>query len=133
VLPPPERSPAGQRIYRDHHVERLALIGRAKRLGLSLEEADVLADAWQRQQCAVTHEQLVALLEAKVADVSEYVAELTRFVDQLQVIYDRVADGSPTHERCGPGCGCAPALAADADSETPAAEARSDDLAWPAR
>jgi DNA-binding transcriptional MerR regulator len=118
VLPPPERSPAGQRLYREHHVERLALIGRAKRLGLTLQEAAVLADAWQHQQCTATHEQLVALLEAKLADVREALAEMTRFAEQLQDVYDRVADGSPTHEQCGPGCGCAPALAGDTGPET---------------
>lgn len=110
LLPPPARSAAGQRLYGDVHVQRLRLMGRAKRLGLRLEEAAVLADAWQHEQCAVTHEQLVELLESKLADVREQITELTRFADQLEAVHDRVASNPVTHAACGPGCGCAPAL-----------------------
>lgn len=122
LLPPPARSAAGQRLYGDVHVQRLELIGRAKRLGLRLEEAAVLADAWQHEQCAVTHEQLVELLEGKLSEVREQIAELTRFADQLEAVHNRVAGNSPSHAACGPGCGCAPALSdppADVDRPGP--------------
>lgn len=116
VLPPPERSPGGQRVYRDHHVERLGLLARAKRLGLTLGEAAVLADAWQHQRCALTHRQLIELLETKRADVQNHLAELTAFACQLEAVYDRVVAATPALEQCGPGCGCAAALGEDADS-----------------
>lgn len=115
LLPPPARSSAGQRLYGDSHVQRLELMGRAKRLGLRLEEAAVLADAWQQQQCAVTHEQLVELLDSKLSQVREEIAELTQFAHQLEATRDRVAGNPPSHAACGPACGCAPAL-----SDTPA-------------
>lgn len=110
LLPPPARSPAGHRLYGDDHVQRLELMSRAKRLGLRLEEASVLADAWQHEQCAVTHEQLVELLETKLAAVGEQIAELTRFAHQLEAVHARVVDNPASHDGCGPTCGCAPAL-----------------------
>lgn len=110
LLPPPTRSSAGQRLYSDVHVERLELMARAKRLGLRLDEAAVLADTWQYEQCSVTHEQLVGLLETKLADVREQIAELTAFAGQLEAVHQRVANSPGGHEACGPGCGCAPAL-----------------------
>lgn len=110
LMPSPARSPAGHRLYSDVHVERLELMARAKRLGLRLNEAAVLADAWQHEQCSVTHEQLVGLLETKLAEVREQVAELTAFARQLEAVHERVAGRPRSHEACGPGCACAPAL-----------------------
>lgn len=113
LLPAPVRSPAGQRLYSDVHVERLELLARAKQLGLRLDEAALLADAWQYEQCSVTHGQLVGLLETKLADVREQIAELTAFAGQLEAVHERVAGVSGGREACGPGCGCAPALGED--------------------
>jgi DNA-binding transcriptional MerR regulator len=42
----PERSDAGYRIYDRRDEERLRFIGRAKRLGLSLEEIGSLVAVW---------------------------------------------------------------------------------------
>lgn len=113
LLPPPARNPAGQRLYSDVHVERLELMARAKRLGLRLEEAALLADAWQYEQCSVTHDQLLELLETKLADVREQIGELTAFAGQLEAVHQRVAGVPGRQEACGPRCGCAPALGED--------------------
>lgn len=110
LLPPPTRNQAGHRLYGDLHVERLELMARAKRLGLRLDEAAVLADAWQHEQCSHTHEQLMGLLETKLADVREHIAELTHFARRLEAVHDRVASRPTSQGACGPGCGCAPAL-----------------------
>lgn len=113
VLPPPARSASGQRVYGRDHIERLELIAQAKHLGFTLDEAADLADAWQREDCALTHQQLVASLEAKIADVADRIAELTRFAHQLETVYEQVTGPSAAHEQCGPQCGCAPALATE--------------------
>jgi DNA-binding transcriptional MerR regulator len=110
LLPAPERTAAGQRVYSDAHVERLRFMARGKRLGLTLEEIADLADAWEDEDCAVTQEQLLELLEDKLADVHDEIVELTTFADQLQEIHQRVAGRPAEHGRCGPDCGCAPAL-----------------------
>lgn len=115
LLPPPARSPAGHRLYTDLHVERLELMARAKQLGLRLDDTAVLAEAWQHDQCSNTHQQLVRLLETKLADVREHIAELTQFAHQLEAVHERVAGRPVGEEACGPGCGCAPALSEAAD------------------
>lgn len=119
LLPPPDRSAAGQRVYSSAHVERLRFMARAKRLGLSLEEIAGLARAWDDQPCASTHEQLLGLLEDKLTQVRGEIRELGRFEDQLQEVVERVAGRSAEHGRCGPDCGCAPALS-DAAVTAPA-------------
>lgn len=114
LLPEPDRSASGQRVYSAQHVERLRFMARAKRLGLTLEEIATLADAWEQQPCAVTHEQLVAFLDTKLAHVHDEIVELTRFAQQLGDVYQRVAGQPAVHGRCGPDCGCTPALDGDA-------------------
>lgn len=113
LLPEPDRTPAGHRVYRERHIERLRFMARAKRLGLTLEEIAELADAWDNLECSITHEQLLDLLDSKLAHVHDEIVELTRFADQLEDVYERVAGSPAEHGRCGPDCGCAPALAED--------------------
>lgn len=52
LLPAPDRTPAGYRIYRDRDVARLDFIARAKRLGCSLDEIQGLVEAWDQDRCA---------------------------------------------------------------------------------
>lgn len=119
LLPPPDRTPAGHRVYGDQHVRRLQFMARGKRLGLTLEEIADLADAWDSRECRITHEQLIDLLDAKLAQVHDEIVELTRFADQLDEVFQRIAGHAPAHGRCGPECGCAPAFTDD--PPTPAA------------
>lgn len=117
LLPEPARTSAGQRLYTDAHVERLRFMARGKRLGLTLEEIAELADAWENQACSITHDQLLELLDAKLAHVHDEITELTSFADQLQEVRQRVAGRPAEHGWCGPDCGCAPAFAADPTTE----------------
>lgn len=121
LLPPPARTAAGHRLYGEAHIERLRFMSRGKRLGLTLEEVAALADAWEHEQCSITHRQLVDLLDAKLAQAHDDIVELTRFADQLAAVYERVTGRRPDHGRCGPDCGCAPALL---DHAAPAAPRR---------
>lgn len=95
LLPAPDRTPAGHRIYDVSHLERLRFMARAKRLGLTLEEIADLADAWDNRECTITHGQLVALLEAKLAQAHDEIVEITRFADQLQAVFERVTGERP--------------------------------------
>lgn len=82
LLQPPVRTAAGHRLYGQAHIERLRFMSRGKRLGLTLEETAALADAWEHEQCAITHQQLVDLLDAKLAQAHDDIVELTRFAAQ---------------------------------------------------
>jgi hypothetical protein len=82
-------------------------------LGLRLEEIAELARAWDDEPCAITHSQLVGLLDGKLTQVHDEIVELTRFADQLAAVFERVAGRPAEHGRCGPECGCASVLADD--------------------
>lgn len=75
LVPRPERTAAGQRVYTDAHMERLRFMARGKRLGLTLEKIADLANAWENQACSITHEQLLELLDAKLAHVHDAIDE----------------------------------------------------------
>lgn len=62
-------------------------MARGKRLGLTLEEIADLANAWGNLDCSTTHDQLLELLDSKLAHVQEEIVELTRFADQLQEVH----------------------------------------------
>ena len=52
LLTPVGRSAGGYRVYDERSVERLAFIGRAKRLGLRLDEINDLVSLWDDGPCA---------------------------------------------------------------------------------
>lgn len=82
VLPPAKRSRAGYRLYGPSDVERLAFIGKAKRLGLTLEEIkEVLAlrDA-DRAPC----DHVSQVVEAKLAAIEEQLHALTELRAELE-------------------------------------------------
>ncbi len=109
LLEPPERSPAGYRLYSQRDVERAQFIGRAKRLGLSLEDIHSLVDVWAGGVCSVTRLQLRGLVEAKIESVRQQLEDCGNFLKQLESVHQRIdslmESGSPEG-----GCGCAPEL-----------------------
>ncbi len=73
LLPEPQRSPAGYRLYEEDTVERLRFIKGAQRFGLRLDEIRELLDIRDRGACPCGH--TMSLLRKRVAEVDE---ELTR-------------------------------------------------------
>lgn len=116
LVPPPQRSASGYRLYGADAEARLLFITRGKRLGLSLEEiADLLA-IWDGTNCSPTQDRLSALLAAKQVEIREQIAELERFADQLADVEARLL-AAPEVDGCAPDLACcAPEL-----SDTPLA------------
>ncbi|HEX7275873.1 MAG TPA: MerR family transcriptional regulator, partial [Acidimicrobiales bacterium] len=111
LLPDPDRTDAGYRVYGDDAVERLAFVARAKGLGLSLTEVAELVELWADGPCAPTRERLVALLEAKIGEVRGRLGQLSTLAVQLEhLLRSLAAPDSQPADRCGPGCGCDAAL-----------------------
>jgi MerR family transcriptional regulator, copper efflux regulator len=101
----PARTPAGYRSYDDTHIESLSFIGRAKRLGLSLDEIAELLALLDDDECAPVQGRLRALVEANMAQARSKAAELEGFAAEL----DRVLTTLGTHTPAGPcddTCGC---------------------------
>jgi MerR family transcriptional regulator, copper efflux regulator len=105
LLPEPERTPAGYRVFTEQHLRLLGFIARAKRLGLPLEEIRTLAEAWSRQDCRATRGQLEALVQSKLAEVRHRIGDLVALREQLEEIHTDLC-GRPAPARCGPDCGC---------------------------
>lgn len=106
----PGRTSAGYRVYDDRAVARLRFIGRAKDLGLSLDEVAELLPAWEGDECGEVAGPLAIRVAEKVRETRTRIAELTVLAAELEAAGHRL-----THEvangPCGPSCACTPAPA----------------------
>lgn len=97
LVSPEERSDAGYRLYDAEEEGKLRFVRQAKALGFSLGEISELMAAAERGCCGEVIPALQQLLDDKVAEVDERIAELRSFRERL-VAY-RAGQRS--------GCGCA--------------------------
>jgi DNA-binding transcriptional MerR regulator len=91
-----ERTAAGYRLYSSEDEGKLRFIRKAKALGFSLEDIRGLMDAAERGCCDQVVPEVERLLDQKVQEIDQRIAELSAFRERL-VSY---ADGK------GSGCGC---------------------------
>lgn len=109
LLESSQRSPSGYRLYDETAEARLQFIGRAKRLGLSLDDIAELLKIWDGRNCSATRAHLGHLVAHKITEVRNQVEELATFERQLEAVYERVAE-EVSSERCGEECECVPEL-----------------------
>jgi DNA-binding transcriptional MerR regulator len=97
VMPEPERTPGGYRLYRESDVERLAFVGQAQTLGLTLEEiAEILLLVDEGMEpCAHVAERLRQRLGEVEGRMEELAALRRRLREAL-----RQAEGAPRAEPC---------------------------------
>ena len=129
LLPDPERTDAGYRVYDDDALERLDFIARATQMGLSLDDIAELVALWADGPCAPVQERLRGLLDAKVTDVRHQLTSLNAFAAQLEHLRASLAAIEPA-ERCGPGCGCDTELSAPIVCTLPTGERGDRVSAW---
>lgn len=84
LLPHPSRTDSGYRRYGDDELARLGFIGKAKRLGLSLEEIRTILALSAQGSDPCPH--VVGLLDRHLADIDETVARLSDFRQQLATL-----------------------------------------------
>ena len=81
LLPEPDRTASGYRLYGQKDVERLEFIEKAKHLGFSLEDIrDILILAEQQQRPCV---HVLALLDQKLKQVDDVLRDLKAFRKEL--------------------------------------------------
>ncbi|MER7911977.1 MerR family transcriptional regulator [Streptomyces sp. NPDC096068] len=115
-LLPADRSPSGYRLYGEDAVERLAFIGTAKALGLSLEEVAELLAVWESGACAEVKADLRPRIAARITEAQARTAELAAFTTALHQALEHL-DALPDRPgRCDPECGF---LAPDASASGP--------------
>ena len=103
LLPQPQRTAKGYRLYPPATVERLNFIRRAKRLGFSLEEITALLDL---QDNGGTKSAVKKLTSRKLDEINSKIADLERMRDVLQSLNKRCSgrgnvDGCPIIEALG--------------------------------
>ncbi len=102
LLPAPERSPAGYRLYGTDMVERVRFIKRAQRFGLKLEEIGELLSIRERGLCPCGRTR--TMLEDKVSGLTEEMTALQRLRDDIQLMLDEhLSAGESEGWQCGSG------------------------------
>ena len=105
LVPADERSAAGYRLYSPEDEGKLRFIRRAKALGFSLEDIRGLMDAAERGCCDEVVPEVERLLEQKVREIDDRIAELSAFRARL-VSYSKGRGSGCGCKQAGAFCGC---------------------------
>jgi MerR family copper efflux transcriptional regulator len=105
LLPAPDRSSGGYRIYDDRTLERLAFIARAKQLGCTLEEIADLSIAWDGGECGPIQDRLRTVVQAKLAEAKIRLVELATLTAELHAAAAALEQHRPDGA-CDDRCGC---------------------------
>ena len=104
-LLPAERTASGYRTYGPEAAERLAFIGAAKQLGLSLGEVAELLEVWQEGDCAEVKADLRPRIAARIGQAEERGVQLTAFAASLRRALQHLDELPDRPGRCDPQCG----------------------------
>lgn len=100
LIPPPQRTRTGYRLFSATDLERLAFIARAKTLGLSLEEIKEILTL--KQGRSLTCAALYQRLQQKVADIEAQIQQLQvlhgELVPLLAECEQNLAHPDPAHQ-----------------------------------
>lgn len=99
LLPPPQRSASGYRLYRREDASRVRFVRRAQAMGLTLDDIRELL----RVRSLMTPEQcrrVAARLQARVAAVGDKIRELHAFREQLLGNLERCERAISNQEGC---------------------------------
>ena len=96
LIPPPERTAAGYRIYDEAIVRRLRFIRGSQQFGLRLREIRGLLEVLDRGLCPCGHAS--DLLTSRIAEVDQQIAELKEMRRALTRLSDEVGP-----DTCTPG------------------------------
>lgn len=93
LLPVPNRTEAGYRLYTSIDVRRLRLIHRARLLGLPLAAVKVLVEQAFTSECGQFAGQLLGSIAKQRAAIGQRIAELVALRDELDTIEAHVRHG----------------------------------------
>ena len=98
LVEPAVRTASGYRLYDDEALRRIELVNRAKVLGLRLSEAKEFLHVAEGC-CGDHHPELAALVEGKLAETEQRIADLQSLRGTLTTVLDRLASNEGLH-RC---------------------------------
>ncbi|MGB7412662.1 MAG: heavy metal-responsive transcriptional regulator [Thermosynechococcaceae cyanobacterium] len=97
LIPPPQRTEAGYRLFSQQDVERLAFIARVKSLGLSLDEIkDILV---LKDERSLTCQAVYERLNQKVQEIEDHIRQLQALRDELTPLIKRCHDHRQTSDQ----------------------------------
>ncbi len=107
LVEPAARSPAGYRLYGEEALRRIEFVRRAKLLGLSLAEAKEFLHVAEGC-CGENHPRLAALVQGKLAETQQRIAELQSLQQTLRGVLERLLAKRDGGHRCDEAlCMCA--------------------------
>jgi DNA-binding transcriptional MerR regulator len=106
LLPEPERLENGYRVYDEAALEHLAFIGRAKKLGVPLEQVSELIELWSTGGCRPLKARIRTFLVEKIDEVQAQRLELAHFEDQLEGLLERLDTSDASQSLCDLDCAC---------------------------
>ena len=106
LIGPAVRSANGYRNYDERDLDRLAVISRAKKLEISLEDVRDLVAAWESDECGTVQHRLGGIVATRLQETRERIAELTGLAEQLEQTGARLS-GKPQEGACTDDCACA--------------------------
>lgn len=105
LVSPPERSPAGYRLYSAEDEGKLRFVKQAKGFGFSLDQIRGLMAAAEEESCGGVSSELNSLLDGKIDEIAAQIDELRSSRDNLIAYRDerKSAGGCDGH---GAFCRC---------------------------
>ncbi|HUR22668.1 MAG TPA: MerR family transcriptional regulator [Acidimicrobiales bacterium] len=98
LLPTPERSSSGYRLYDGKALDRLRFIKESQRFGLRLEEIRELLEIQERGQCPCGHTRF--LLERRVALLDEEMVAMARLKKGIRAMLEEVPPAGAGKWQC---------------------------------
>ena len=102
LLPPAERTAAGYRDYAPEAVARIDFVHRGQAAGLTLAQIKQILDIRDHGQAPCEH--VRDLLDTRLADIEQQIAQLSALRDTIAALRDEASDPEP--ETCSPDQVC---------------------------
>ena len=94
LLPRPQRSESGYRLYAKQDIKLLQLIRSARSLGISIRDVGELMATAQHDSCASFQGQVARLIVGKLEQVETNIREMEALKEDLQTAVGNLADGA---------------------------------------
>ena len=109
LLPPPQRSESGYRLYGEEDIKRLHLIRSARLLGISIRDVGELVATAQHDSCGSFQGQVARLIVGKLDQVEANIKEMETLREDLRTAMGNLTDeaeGCETGVLECTGCRC---------------------------
>ena len=103
LLPEPERTASGYRLYGEEDEKRLRFVKNARSMGLTLGEIKEVLAFHERGELPCAY--VIEIIARRSEEIERQIAELTEFKSDLDRLYDRARSEQPMHQlRAGKYC-----------------------------